>query len=93
MLARGGRVEALLQAPKKPWRFRPTLLHQGSILNRIAVASLHVVSHSAAWESLRGVHRSHLSAVPDAAGRWLAVLSAVPAGPTLAIVLRAHFAV
>ena len=54
---------------------------------------LDVVSHlPGLGRSLRGVH-SNLTVAPGAAGRWLAVSSAVAAGLALAIGLSAHFVV
>ncbi len=70
------------------------LIHKASFLMWITVAALHVLSHLP-WlgKSLRAVHSSQLTGAPGAAGRWLAVCSAVAVGLALAIVLSAHFVV
>jgi hypothetical protein len=70
------------------------LVHKASFLIWITVAALHVLSHLP-WlgKSLRAVHSRHLTGAPGAAGRWLAVCSALAVGLALAIVLSAHFVV
>ncbi len=70
------------------------LVHKASFLLWITVVGVHVLSHlPRLGKSLRAVHSSHLTVAPGAAGRWLAVFSAVAVGLALAIVLSAHFIV
>ena len=70
------------------------LIHKASFLIWISVAGLHVLSHlPRLGKSLRAVHSTHLTAAPGAAGRWLAVSSAVAVGLASAIALSAHFVV
>ena len=73
---------------------RVMLIHKASFLIWITVAGLHVLSHLPRLaKSLRAVHSTHLTVAPGAAGRWLAVTSAVAAGLALAVVPSAHFVV
>ena len=68
------------------------LIHKASFLTWITVAGLHVLSHlPRIGKSLRALPSSRLTVAPGAAGRWLAVFSAVVVGLALATVLSGHF--